>query len=207
MKTLIEKIKKEYQSGKSAKEIADSFGCSQNKIRYWMEKGRIKPRSWSEATYCKRNPKGDPFKIANNVDSPKLLLLFFIGIGLYLGEGTRKGKYNVALGNTNPKILRAFLLFLRNICGVAEDRVFAELNIFDDVDQKEVISFWSQSVGISKKQIKYTIVRKSKGGSYKNKSKYGTLTIKICNFKLKQIILDWCEQALQDCICLCSSDG
>lgn len=200
METLIEKIREEYQKGRSAKEIADELGFKEKKVRYWMKKGGIIARSWSEATYCKRNPKGDPFEIIKQLQNPRDLQLFFVALGLYLGEGTKKGKYNVALGNIDPNILRTFLNFLRKICNVDESKIFAELNIFDDVSTEDAVKYWAKEVGISKSQIRYVISRKSKGGTYKNKSKYGTLTIKVCNYKLKKIILEWCDKALTDCV-------
>jgi hypothetical protein len=196
---LIRNIKEEYQKGKSAKEAGERLGISEKKVRYWMRKAGIKARSWSEATYCKRNPKGNPFKIIDQLQNSKDLMLFFVALGLYLGEGTKKGKHNVALGNTDPGILRAFLNFLRTICKVDESRIFAELNIFDDVNTEDARAYWTQAVGISKKQIRHVACRKSKGGTYKNKSRYGTLTIKVCNFKLKKIIIEWCSRVLLDC--------
>ena len=135
------------------------------------------------------------------------LELFFVSLGLYLGEGTKRGNHQVALGNTNPLILKAFLAFLRTICKVNESKIFAELNIFNDIDKNKAIKYWASNVGININQIHHVVVRESKGGTYKNKSKYGTLAIKVCNIKLKKIIDKWCEDVLEDCVCPRSSDG
>ncbi|MFH1684519.1 MAG: hypothetical protein ABIA67_06525 [Candidatus Margulisiibacteriota bacterium] len=197
---LIQSIATEYQKGKSAKEVGESLGLSERKVRYLMQKTGMKARSWSEATYCKRNPKGNPFEIIEQIKKPKDLELFFVSLGLYLGEGTKKGDHVVALGNTNPGILKTFLNFLRIICKVKDRKIYAELNIFDDVNSANAVSYWVDSVGIKKDQILYITSRKSKGGTYKNKSKYGTLTIKVNNSKLKRIVLDWCNRALKDCL-------
>ena len=165
MKVLIEKIKKEYQKGKSAKEVGESLGISERKVRYLMKKFGIKARSWSEATYCKRNPQGNPFQIPEQIKNSKDLLLFFTVLGLYLGEGSKKGSHQVALGNTDPRILKTFLRFLREVCEVNEQKIFAELNVFDDINIKEAINYWTGNVGITKPQIRYIISRKSKGGT------------------------------------------
>lgn len=196
---LINQINALYQKGKSAKEVGELLGINERKVRYWMGKGGVKPRSWSEATYCKRNPKGNPFNIIEQIKKPKDLELFFVSLGLYLGEGTKKGEHKVALGNTNPDILKAFLAFLRKICKVDESKIYAELNIFDDVVLQKALRYWTKTIGISRGQIRYITSRKSKGGTYKNKSEYGTLTIKVDNSKLKKIILEWCKQVLIDC--------
>ena len=44
------------------KEISDNQKVSYWIVRYWMSKYGIKRRSWSDATYVKRNPNGDPFR-------------------------------------------------------------------------------------------------------------------------------------------------
>ena len=200
MNPLAKKIKSEYESGRSAKEIADAMGFKEKKVFYWLKKLGTKIRSNSEATYLKWNPDGDPFQVVEQIQNPKDLMLFFVAIGLYLGEGAKKGKHQVALGNTDPLILKTFLRFLRDTCNVREEKIYAELNIFDDVSTKDAIKYWTQNVGIREKQLKYVFLRKSKGGTYKNKSKYGTLTIKVNNFKLKKIILEWCSLVINDCV-------
>jgi len=124
------------------------------------------------------------------------LSLFYLGIGLYLGEGDKRDKGHIKLANTDPKILNTFLMFLRKICGVRESKIKAELNIFDDVDVNKAIDFWRKNTGISRDQLKNVQIRKGKGGSYKNKSQYGTLSIYVCNTKLKKIINRWCLESL-----------
>ena len=47
----------------SMKEIADHYSCSLNKVTYWMTAHNIPIRSQSEATYVKRNKRGDPKKV------------------------------------------------------------------------------------------------------------------------------------------------
>lgn len=194
---LIQNIAAEYQKGKSAKEVGDIFGIKEKKVRYWMKKAGIKARSRSEATYCKRNPDGDPFIIPKQITNPDLLALFFLAIGLYLGEGDKKVKHRVALANTNPAILRIFINFLTVICGVKTSKIAAELNIFDDVSTSKALNYWAKELGLNPSQFARPIIRKSKPtGTYKNKSIYGTLNIRVNNTKLKTIILKWCDHAL-----------
>ena len=64
------------------KEISDKTGWKYEKIIYWMQKFNIPRRSRSEATYVKRNPNGDPFKIKKNLTKNEILLRG-LGLGLY----------------------------------------------------------------------------------------------------------------------------
>lgn len=92
-KILIRLYKKEK---KSMQDIAKELGCSVNKVVYWMKRHGIKRRSWSEATYIKRNPKGDPFKFSE----PRTVKdheLFGLGLGLYWGEGNKANNHAIRL--------------------------------------------------------------------------------------------------------------
>jgi hypothetical protein len=190
-----EKLKKLYNSGLSMTEIAVRVGISTSGVKYLADKYNILRRSRSEANYLKYNPEGDPFKI-KKLKTKKDIELFNLGIGLFLGEGTKKDKFNIALANSNPQILNIFLRFLREICGVKKRKIKAALNIFDDVDSKKAVKFWSKTTKISVNQMKSITIRKSKGGTYKNKSPWGTLTVFVSNVKLKIIIDKWCSNLL-----------
>lgn len=176
-------------------EISDKMGWKYGKIVYWMKKFNIPRRSRSEANYIKYNPKGDPFKI-KKLKTKKDIELFNLGIGLFLGEGGKKNKFNLVLPNSDPKILRLFLKFLREICKVNEEKIKAALNIFDDVNLTQAVNFWSKTTDIPLSRFGKTMVRKSKGGTYKNKSLYGTLTIYVANIKLKTLMDKWCQNVL-----------
>ncbi len=190
-------LEKLYKKGLSIMEIAKKERWPYRVVRYWMERYNIPRRSRSEANYLKYNPAGDPFKI-KKLKTRKDIELFNLGIGLFLGEGTKKTKHHVILTNTNPKILKLFLKFLKEICGVKNRKIKVASNIFDDVDLKEALNFWRKSVGISRSMFRTSIIRKSRGGTYKNKSKYGTLTIYVSNTKLKKLIDKYCEEVLNN---------
>src|SRR6185503_6697997 len=122
-----------HQHRLSMAEIAGRLGCSQNKVAYWMEKHGIARRDIGEAIYQWHNPDGDPFEI-REPETEDERRLFDLGLGLYIGEGTKKNPCGVLLANSDPQVIRAFLRFLCEICGVEVNAVFAQINIFDDVD-------------------------------------------------------------------------
>jgi len=74
-----EQLERLYSKGFSMMEIAGKIGHSPSGIKYWMDKLNIPRRSRSEATYVKRNPNGDPFKIKNKLNKNEILLK---GLGL-----------------------------------------------------------------------------------------------------------------------------
>lgn len=176
-------------------DIALQEGVSLHKVAYWISKYNISPRSRSEAAYIKQNPEGDPFKIVPTSNRNRELLA--LGIALFLGEGTKKEKYGVKLANSDPRIIKLFIRFLKEICCVKNEKFRAWINIFDDNMYNESLKLWSQQTGIPSSQFFAPIIRERKLGSYKNRSKYGTITIVVQNTKLLKQIQVWCEDYLK----------
>jgi transposase-like protein len=179
----------------SMAEIANKLNCSENKVVYWMNRHEISRRSWDEASYIKHNPDGDPFEI-KELETDEEHGLFQLGIGLYIGEGTKNNR-DVRLANTNPQVIRTFLRFLREICQVDESKIFAWLNIFDDTDLHQAQTFWKHVTGLPDSQFYKPTVRTSKGGNYLSKSEVGTLTLIVNNTRLAKQIRKWCENSLR----------
>ena len=176
---------------KSSAEIAKVFDCSEHKVNYWIRKHKIKKRSISEAVYQKRNKDGDPFhiKIISSVGDAKLLGL---GLGLYWGEGNKKNKNTIRLGNTDPGIVNKFIEFLLVILGAKKDKLRFGLQIFSDMPADEVLKYWLKQLsgyGINRSQFfKVTITPARSIGTYREKSKHGVLTVYFCNVKLKNLL-------------------
>lgn len=176
---------------RSAAEISKSLRCSEHKVNYWLLKHNIIKRSISEAIYAKCNPDGDPFEIK----TPKTFLdaqLFGLGVGLYWGEGNKKNKHSVRLGNTDPKLIRKFIEFLVKICGVRIEKFRFGLQIFGDMDSKKAMKFWLHELkefGIAASQFFKVTVTPHRGiGNYREKSKCGVLTVHVSNSKLKRAV-------------------
>jgi hypothetical protein len=176
----------------SMQQIAEHYTCSANKVVYWMKEFQLERRGWSEATYVYKNPKGDPFTITlpETIEEKEL---FALAIGLYLGEGTKKGIHNVAMVNSDPKILRIFIQFLEKFCGIARSDLRAGLNIFADCDVAGAIVWWTEQLKINAKQFYQPLVRQPKS-AYSNKSERGTVSLTFSNTKLLQQIKEWCNE-------------
>lgn len=185
-------LKKLYSSGLSISNIALQQKVSVHKVVYWMGKYKIPRRSRSDATYVQMNPLGDPFRI-NAIDSLEKTELFALGIGLFLGEGNKKDKFHVRFTNSDPRIIRIFLNFIRRICGVEEQKIKAFVNFFDDRLYQDCLDYWVKVTGISQAGFYKPTIRPRKIGTYKNKSKYGTITINVNNKKLLDQIKLWCN--------------
>lgn len=179
---------------KSVAEIADQLKCSENKVTYWLKGYLIQKRSISDALYTKHNPNGDPFKF-KKPSTPEEWFLFGLGLGLYWGEGNKKNKMAVRLGNSDPRLIKKFLEFLYTTYAVEEHKVRFGLQIFNDMNPQKVLSFWCEQLHVGKEKFGKVIVTKSRGiGTYREKTNYGVLTIYVSNTKLRNMICSEIEK-------------
>ncbi len=178
-----------YRHGLSSKEIAKKLGISINKINYWLKQFKIPKRSISEAVYLKYNPNGDPFQIKKNLTLEEVELLG-LGLGLYRGEGSKKGTHDVRLSNSDPKLIKKFLDFLIKICQINTDKLKFWLQIFDDTNPKKALKFWCQELNVKPEKFYRTTINPSRGpGTYKEKCRFGVLTVRFGNTKLRKELL------------------
>lgn len=189
------KLKKFYiEDRKSTLEIAKILDCSESKVNYWLKKYGIQKRTISQAIYLKSNPEGDPFRF-KEPKTQKEIFLFGLGIGLYWGEGTKASKYEIRLGNTDPKLLRYFLKFLEEIYSIKREKLRISLQLFNDIEPEKAQKWWSLELGIPAKNFAKPVITKSVSrGTYKKKAQYGVCTINFGNKKLRNMIMGEIEK-------------
>ncbi|MFZ2555685.1 MAG: hypothetical protein WAZ27_02855 [Minisyncoccia bacterium] len=173
---------------KSAKDIAKLYDCSEHKVNYWLGKYKIPKRSISEAIYIKSNPGGDPFSF-RSPSSREKIFLYGLGMGLYWGEGTKKNKHAVRLGNSDPSLVKAFMQFLVHCYGIPEKKFRFWLQVFSDMPPEVTVRFWCRSLGVSRSQFgKVTVTPRRGVGTYREKTKYGVVSVYVANVKLRNLL-------------------
>ncbi|KKQ40622.1 MAG: hypothetical protein US58_C0015G0015 [Candidatus Magasanikbacteria bacterium GW2011_GWA2_37_8] len=85
-----------------------------------------------------------------NFDFSKNALELLLAM-LYLGEGFKKTRSHIGLGNSDPKIALMFVKFLRSIYKVEDYRLRCALHLRMDHNAEKEKAFWSDYLGISKK--------------------------------------------------------
>ena len=185
-----EELEREYLCGKSMFEIARDLKCSVHKVVYWMDKYNIKRRSHSEATYLKSNPDGDPFLVKNALSGSEQFI-YGLGLGIYYGEGEKASKSSIRVANTNANLLRIFIKFLIEICGINRSKLSYSIVCFNDTDPKEAESYWAKQLKINEGKFGKIVQIPPQGkGSYKRKSKFGVCTVTFNNIKLKKWLME-----------------
>ncbi len=170
----------------SASEIAKKLRTSQGRINYWLIKHSISKRSISDAVYLKHNRMGDPFSFRPPKNEYEWML-FGLGVGLYWGEGNKRSKSSVRLGNVDPKLINVFIKFLEVVFAIRKSKLKFGLQIFSDTLPDTAQRFWVNQLKVKTSQFyKVTVTPSRKPGTYRNKSKFGVLTVYFNNVKLQK---------------------
>jgi len=124
--------------------------------------------------------------------------LKYIGAILYLGEGN-KSQGEVRLTNSDPRVIKLFIHWLKIICGVKPQDIQAEVHIYPDNNKDEVIQYWSKTTKIPKSQFQKTQIdiRIKKSKIKSKRLPCGTLHLRVRRSgNLYQQISGWIEGVL-----------
>jgi len=175
-------------------QISALLGCSENKINYWLAKYGIAKRTISEAIYGQKNPAGDPF-VYSESKSIEDGILFGLGIGLYWGEGSKKGTGGVKLANSDPRLIQKFIEFLQKCFSIDKNKIRFSLHLFNDISSKRALDYWIEKLRVKKSQFYKIVVSPPRGtGTYRHKSEYGVILLQFNNIKLKRILCTMIEK-------------
>lgn len=106
---------------------------------------------------------------------------------LYWGEGN-KTELNVI--NSDPSMIRVIIICLKDL-GIKDDELKISLRLFEDIDKKKAISFWSRILSLPKGTIqKIDVISGKKEG----KLEYGMCRLRVKKggkyFKLLMSMID-----------------
>jgi len=109
--------------------------------------------------------------------------IFVIGLGLYWGEGYKKGTEELGFTNSDPKMILFFIEWLKKIYNVGKQDLTLRLsiNIIHKQNENEIKKKWSNLTKIPINQFTKTslIKAKSKKIYFDNENYLGTLRIKV----------------------------
>ena len=91
-----------------------------------------------------------------------------VGISLWWAEGTKSRldkrwklarSYPIEVTNTDPKIIKLFLLFLEHDIGIPRDRIRVQIQVHEGDDKAALELYWSEITGVPITKFNKTIVR------------------------------------------------
>jgi len=170
------------------REVANSLGVSFWSVYNFMNKYKIARRGRSEVNYVV-NKYRPQFMLKNNLSFDEESIKI-AGVMLYWAEGTLKGN-TVDFANSNAEMVRFFLRFLREVCGIKEKRLRIYLYAYPYQNIETLKLYWYRVTGIPLRQFTKPYIRKSTPNLSNRKLPYGTIHIRYNDKRLLELIKSW----------------
>ncbi len=109
--------------------------------------------------------------------------LWMLGLGLYIGEGS-KSIESVRIMNSNPAVILIAVKWLKEICNLSTDNIVISLHLYLDNDVTEAVSYWQSVTGLPYANFRKTQIdtREDKKLNKRGKLPYGTAHLRVvCN--------------------------
>ena len=131
--------------------------------------------------------------------------IFIAGTALYWAEGhkrpiVRNGKartfHPVSFTNSDPKLITLFMRFLRETCGVSDEKISIGLRIFERQDPAYLLDFWQKTARIPMSRFQKVIQSPSTSSRRIrpfNVLPFGTVQIRVGDTVLYHKIMGWIE--------------
>lgn len=189
------------------KEIAQLLGVSTSSVSHWVrdiglttEQHALQARNGLHERQMKaratRSAKAQALRARAQADGRQRARsadrLYVAGCMLYWAEGARS-RNQVIFTNSDPEMVRMYVLFLRRAFRVDSKRIRLTCNLFVDHEerQREIEDFWLRTAGLSRQALcRSTVNHYSRGSQRKRKNKlpYGTCRIVVNSTEIAQTI-------------------
>lgn len=192
-KDIIEKLY--HKEGLSTIEIAKKLNVSVWAVLGFMRRNKIARRTFKEANSINFDKKPLSFSIKKKLN-PREEKLKMAGVILYWGEGAKlRGKNaSIDFANSNSVMIKVFVRFLREICGVDEKRLRVYLYCYSNQDIESLLNYWYKITCIPLHQFTKPYVRKDFLPEKIGTMEYGMIHVRYADKKLLIQMDNWIKE-------------
>lgn len=131
--------------------------------------------------------------------------LWMLGLGLYIGEGSKTVE-TIRIINSDPKVIATSIRWLKEVCGLANENITIALHIYPDNNEAECKKYWQKVTGLPENNFRKTQVdrRINKKHTKRGKLPYGTAHLTVISngdpnkgVRLYRKVNGWITGALQ----------
>lgn len=200
--------------GKSYTEISRQLGVPKSTLSKWLKPlrysqavrqrlSRISSRKFSENISTWNRKRAERYAVeregrvahaADEVSSLSRDRLFWFGLALYWAEGSKKDRFTVRFTNSDPRLVKSWLRFLTEFCGVSRDTIRLTVHLHPNVSDRRAKRFWSEELALPLTQFRRSLRKLSLSSQRKkpyNTLPYGTCHIYVGSSLLKQKLEGW----------------
>jgi transcriptional regulator with XRE-family HTH domain len=149
------------KKGWSYNVIINRLGVSKSTLSNWLSDVPFVPNAATlkrikngpaKSAERRRKQKKDNIRTLHKAASEELGMisqrdLWMMGIGLYIGEGSKKFE-EVRIVNSNSQVIRLMVIWLTQVCKVPKRNLQLRLYAYPDTDIKKAIKFWLHITGL-----------------------------------------------------------
>lgn len=183
----IDSVRKIYNSGASAQEIADHFGRTVWQVYRFMKRNSFSRRSAAETKNIKFRKSPLSFSFKENLTYSEKLL-WISGLMLYWAEGSKAGKHVVDFANCNEGMILIFLKMLRSIYRINEERLRVYIYCYSNQNTDLIIDHWSIVTQIPKLKFTKPYIRNDYDPDKSGKMPNGLVHIRYADMRLLEKI-------------------
>ncbi|HEV3378414.1 MAG TPA: hypothetical protein VG126_14170 [Thermoleophilaceae bacterium] len=180
-------------------EIAERLALPKTTVFYWLRdiplqrRRRQNPRPGSRAMGTKFRLLRDEAYRKGRESFPALAQdpTFRDFVCMYIGEGCKRNRNRVSIGNSDPRVV---LLATRWLRALSRKKLRFSVQYHEDQDLEEVCGFWAATLGIEQSEVR--LQRKSNSGRLGGRtwrSKYGVMTVTTCDTLLRARLQAWMD--------------
>ncbi len=179
-------------------EIADELGVAKGTVSIWVRDVEFIPRPRNRG-----HPAGPkhPMRLRKEAEiaqsaevardwigdlSDRDLSMF--ALGLYAGEGAKTGG-TVAMANTNPAYLLAFITWLRRAFEIDESRLRVHLYLHQGLDLDAAVIYWSELLSIPTAQFTKPSRAVADPSIRRSKHVHGCPAVRYANTSVKRRVM------------------
>jgi hypothetical protein len=172
-------------------QAARRLGISVWSLYDFMNKNGIKRRSFSDAGLVANSHKPQ-FHPKDHLTMEEQGLKI-AGSMLYWAEGTFNGA-TVDFANSNPEMIKVFLRFLREICGIDDSRLRVYLYAYSYCNLDDLKLYWHRATNIPLDQFTKPYIREGNPNLGGRKLTYGVVHIRYNGKRLLLTIRKWVDE-------------
>jgi len=193
------------QQGKSYSQIKKELGMSKSTLSQWLRKYPLSKeqidmlRGKSESRIEKyrqtmQKKRLDRFTLCYEKEKMELMPfskreLFIAGLFLYWGEGVKGDNSTVSLNNTDPDVVKFYLLWLTECLNIQREMIKVIVHLYEDMEIDDSLDFWSNILNIPRSQFIKPYIKKSTRLSIDQKGYgHGTCGLYLYNIEIKNRI-------------------
>jgi hypothetical protein len=180
-------------------EIAERLALPKTTVFYWLRDiplqrpRRQNPRPGSRAMGTKFRLLRDEAYRDGRESFPALAQdpTFRDFVCMYIGEGCKRNRNRVSIGNSDPRVV---LLATRWLRALSHKKLRFSIQYHEDQDLRELCGFWASTLGIEPSEVR--LQRKSNSGRLGGRtwrSKYGVMTVTTCDTLLRARLQAWMD--------------